>query len=311
MKINPYPGFEMNVNMFVGELTEAQTNEMVKQRVEGFSLPDDVLVQEVQIDGPDEGQKLNLRILKSKDAPASLPVIMDFHGGGWVMGDSKGDDARNIELMRGTPAIIVGVDYRLSNAEVHFPAPHKDALCAYQWVLDHAKEFGGDPENVALYGTSAGANLVGGLQLKIRDTGLPEPKLCVMNCPALGLGITDSKRYLGLIGDDDAPFNTMAEYIYRPADGTVPSYYAFPSFCPDVSKLGPTMMVVGEYDPLRDEGIQYACRLLSAGVSCELYVAPGVSHGFCGNTQHPFTKHVVKGICGSMRRAFGKEIIEF
>lgn len=311
MKTTPYPGFEEQVRLYVGDITEAEAMEIIMKAMTKFDCPDDVSVEDIQIDGPDEGQKLTLRIMKYKDAPANTPVVIDFHGGGWVGGDNDADNSRNLEIMKGTPCIMVGVNYRLSNAEVHFPAPHEDALCAYKWVISHAQEFGGDPNNVALYGTSAGGNIVAGLQLKLRDLGLQQPKICIMNCPAMDWGMTTSKKYLGLVGDHDTPYHMLAEHQFYPADGTIPSYYAFPSFCPDVSKLGPTMMIMGEYDPLRSEGVEYACRLLDAGVSCEMYVAPGVSHAFCGQIDHPLVRHVVRGICGSLRRAFGMEIVDF
>ena len=92
--------------------------------------------------------------------------------------------------------------------------------------------------------------------------------------------------------------------------GTVPSYYAFPSFCADLEGLPPHYIVVGEYDTLRDDGINYAVRLLQTGVPCEMVVAPRVGHGFCV-VDHPLTHWVHKGICGSLRREFQMEITEF
>lgn len=316
MKIIPYPGLEDDVRMYSEDLTPEQIDAIMGPKIQqmlSYALPDSIEVVDIAIPGPDEGQQIPLHILRPKGLTEPVPVVIDFHGGGWVQGEAKADDSRNSQIMASIPCLFVAPDYRLSNSTVHFPAPHLDAVAVYEWVIAHIGEYGGDGSRVALYGTSAGGNIAAGLQLKIRDTGLPQPTVCIFNCPALGKGDEfASKQALGKgIGPSDLPFFQQAEYIYEPANGQPPSYYAFPAYCPDVSGLGPTAFILGEYDPLRSEALAYACRVLDAGNPTEIHVVSGVSHAFCGNIEAPLVQHTVRGIAATLRRWFGMEITAF
>lgn len=93
-------------------------------------------------------------------------------------------------------------------------------------------------------------------------------------------------------------------------NGALPNYYAMPGYCRDLKYLSPTCIIVAEYDPLRDDGLAYAGRLMQEGVPCEVIIAPRVGHGFCV-VDHPLTRWVHNGICASMRREFGMEVIDF
>ena len=309
MKMIPFPGMEDSVRMYTEDLSPEEANALMApmmQKMLSFALPDDIEAIDFAIPGPDEGQTIPLHMLRPKSLEANAPVVIDFHGGGWIQGDAKADDSRNCQIISFLPCIFVAPNYRLSNESVHFPAPHLDALAVYQWALEHIEEYGGDSSRIALYGTSAGANIAAGLQLKIRDLGLPQPAVCIFNCPALYKGTTPSKQAIGKsIGPANTPFFQQAEYIYEPANGQTPSYYAFPLYCPDVSGLGPTSLILGEYDPLRSEGLTYACRLLDAEVPTEIHVVSGVSHAFCGDTESPLVVHTVKGIAVTLARWFG------
>lgn len=312
MNVVPYPGYESHIDVnFNGPTSKKESQAEVEQSVREYRISAGTTIEDRTIPGPDEGQELNLRLIKPANLPEKAPVVIDFHGGGWVGGDNDIDNARNIAIAEATPCIIAAVEYRLTNDEVHFPSPLHDAIAAYRWVHEHAEEFGGDPENLALNGTSSGANITGGLQLYLRDTNYPvQPKLTILNCPITKRGPSGSKAQIGILGDPNAPFATDVEYRYLPADGSSPSYYAFPGYCPDLSKLGPTMIIVGEYDPLRDEGLEYGTRILKAGSPCEIIVAPRVTHGFC-IMDRPLTHWVHRGIAASLRREFGMDIVEF
>jgi acetyl esterase len=316
MKIIPYPGLEDDVRMYSEDLPEEEAAQIMAPKIAAmlaYRRPETIEAIDFAIPGPDEGQQIPLHILKSKNAPEHAPVVIDFHGGGWTQGEAKADDSRNCQILEHIPCIFVAPDYRLSNEAVHFPAPHEDALAVYRWAIEHIAEYGGDPKRIALYGTSAGGNLAAGLQLRIRDLGLQQPSVCIFNCPAMGKGMDfASKRALGKsIGPANTPFALQGEYIYEPATGQAPSYYAFPYYCPDVSGLGPTEFILGEYDPLRSEALEYACRVLQSGSPTEIHVVSGVSHAFCGNLESPLTHHVVRGIAATLRRWFGMEIVEF
>lgn len=309
MKIIPFPGLEDDVRMYVEDLSREEVDAIMAPKIQemlAYKLPSNIEVIDFEIPGPDEGQSIPLHMVRPKGLKPNAPVVIDFHGGGWIQGEGKADDSRNCQIISFLPCIFIAPDYRLSSETMHFPAPHLDALAVYQWALEHVGEYGGDQSRIALYGTSAGGNIAAGLQLKIRDLGLPQPAVCIFNCPALSKGETPSKQSIGKgIGPANTLFAHQAEYIYDPPTGQIPSYYAFPSFCPDLSGLGPTSVIIGEYDPLRSEGLAYATRLLDAGVPTEIHVVSGVSHAFCGNIKAPLVKHTVKGIAMTLSRWFG------
>ena len=316
MNATAYPGYEYHLNLFEimahGTDEEKTAAREAQQRyITGYTKPEGMTIAERTIPGGD-GQDMRLRVFTPAGLPERAPIVIDVHGGGWVAGSLDIDNYRCIALAEGTPAIVVSVEYRLSNAEVHFPAPLLDCCAALRWVGEHAGELGGDETRIALHGTSAGANLCAGLALYVRDFGGPKLSLVILNCPALSLENTYSKRLypqFALCTDAkrDAP-----EMIYLGAEqfGRTPSYYAFPGCCSDLEGLAPHYVIVGEYDTLRDDGLRYATRLLETGVPCELQVAPRVGHGFCV-VDHPLTRWVHKGVCASLRREFGMDIVEF
>jgi len=315
MEPKAYPGYEYNVNLYrimaMGtEEEKAEAREAQRKYISAYTKPDDLRMEDITIPGGD-GQDMKLRVFTPAGLPENAPIVMDVHGGGWVAGSLDIDNYRCIALATGTPAIVVSVDYRLCNAEVHFPAPLMDCYAAVMWLSEHAAEIGGDAKRIALHGTSAGANLCAGLALYIRDHSGPDLSLVVLNCPPLFLKNTYSRRqfpWFVLNTDDkrDAP-----EMVFLgDLNGAVPSYYAFPGYCTDLEGLPPHYIICGEYDTLRDDGVDYAVRLLQTGVPCEMQVAPRVGHGFCV-VDHPLTHWVHAGICGSLRREFGMEIVEF
>ena len=316
MAVSAYPGYEYHLNLYQilangteEEKAAAQTEQ--RKYISEYTLPAGMKMEDRMISGGD-GQEMAIRIYTPANLPQKAPVIMDVHGGGWVGGNLDIDNYRCIALASGTPAIVVSVDYRLSRPNgVHYPQPLLDCYAALMWIANHAEEIGGDPSRIALHGTSAGANLCAGLALYVRDHVGPDLKLVVLNCPALFLENTFSKRQYPQFALAPATKREAPEQIYL-ADqrGSRPPYYAMPGYCDDLEGLPPHFVIVGEYDTLRDDGLSYATRLLQTGVPCELLVAPRVGHGFCV-VDHPLTHWVHKGICASLRRQFGMDITEF
>ena len=316
MNRGAYPGYEYHLNLYqiIAHGTEEEKSaarEAQRKYISGYTMPEGLTIADRIISGGDH-QDMTIRIYKPAGLPEGAPIIMEVHGGGWVGGSLDIDNYRCIALATGTPAIVVGVDYRLSvPGGVHFPQPLMDCHAALTWLEKHGAKLGGDPKRIALHGTSAGANLCAGLALYIRDHGGPELSLVALNCPVLHLENTYSKRLYPQYALAAPIKRESADAIYLGGfDGGIPSYYAFPGYCTDLEGLPPHYIVVGEYDTLRDDGINYAVRLLQTGVPCELVVAPRVGHGFCV-VDHPLTHWVHKGICGSLRREFGMEITEF
>lgn len=315
MEATAYPGYEYHLNLYqiIAHGSDEEKNaarEAQRKFISEYTKPEGMRIQDRVIPGGD-GQDMTIRIFTPAGLPEKAPIVVDIHGGGWVGGNLDIDNYRCIALASGTPAIVVSVDYRLASDAIHFPTPLMDCYAALLWLQAHAAEIGGDPERIALHGTSAGGNLCAGLALYVRDHVGPDLSLVVLNCPALYLENTYSKQQypqfaLGAETKREAP-----ELIYLgDTNGAAPSYYAFPGYCTDLEGLPPHYVIVGEYDVLRDDGLMYATRLLQTGVPCELQVAPRVGHGFCV-VDHPLTRWVHKGICGSLRRQFGMEIVDF
>lgn len=316
MNAVPYPGYEYHLNLYQiiahgSPEEQAAARESQRKSISEYTVPKGMRIEERTIPGGD-GQDMTLRVYTPAGLPENAPIIMEVHGGGWVGGSLDIDNYRCITLASGTPAIVVGVDYRLSvPGGVCFPQPLMDCYAALTWLGEHGGELGGDPGRIGLHGTSAGANLCAGLALYVRDHGGPELSLAVLNCPVLTMENTFSKQQYPQFALGTPVKREGAECTYLGGfDGGRPSYYAFPGYCPDLEGLPPHYIVVGEYDTLRDDGLDYAVRLLQTGVPCELVSAPRVGHGFCV-VDHPLTHWIHKGICASFRREFGMEIAEF
>ena len=318
MNVTAYPGYEYHLNLYdiIANGTaeeQAAAREAQRKFISEYTVPEGLTMKDITIEGGD-GQPMKLRIYTPANLPEKAPILLEIHGGGWVGGSLDIDNYRCIALASGTPCIVVGVDYRLSaKGGVHFPQPMMDCYAALNWVHDHAAEFGGDPERIALHGTSAGANLCEGIALYSRDHGGPAIKLVILNCPPMGVKNTTSKQQFpqfALSGQGAKKCDTPEQIYVQDALGQKPSYYAFPDYCDDLEGLPPHYVVVGEYDTLRDEGIEYAVRLLKTGIPCELQVAPRVGHGFCV-VDHPLTRWVHSGMCASLRREFGMEVTDF
>lgn len=237
-----------------------------------------VEIREVRAPGLDGGPEVPLRAYRPQGAQGPLPVIYRIHGGGFVNGHVDREHASNVGLSRELGALVVGVNYRLA-PEHPYPAALDDCYAG----LCHLREFAGDPERLVLFGTSAGGGLAAGLALRVRDQGGPPISFQLLNCPELDDRLaTPSMRAF-----TDTPQWTLWKavfswdsYLGPGVRGTARvSPYAAPARATDLRGLPPTYVAVAEFDPLRDEGIDYARELLRAGVSTELHLFPGTFHG--------------------------------
>ncbi len=307
--IKPYKGYE---NHLTSCLAKKESEEELKavqaqgKELMSYTLPEDMTMEDIEIDGPDEGQKITLRIYRPSGLAEKAPVVLEIHGGGWVGGNLEIDNYRCIELAKRTPCVVIGVAYRLSSKEVCYPKPLMDCYTALNYIADHADELGVDVGKIAVHGTSAGANLAAGLALYVRDFGGPAISLTVLNCPVLSMEYVHDTAFQQL-----KDYRMRAEkpdenvdYIYLGGyTEDTPPIYAFPGYCKDLTGLGPHMVVIGEYDTLRGDGMRYVKSLLEAGVPCEAILAPRVGHGFC-TVKQPLTEWVHEGIAMSLRREF-------
>ena len=213
--------------------------------------------------------------------PGPFPVLVFFHGGGFVIGDLDDYDGTCRELCAGAGCIVVSVAYRLA-PEHRFPAATDDCLAATRWVGRHAASFGGDPARIALAGDSAGGNLATVTALRIRDEG--GPALCAQ---LLVYPVTDHvARETASMRDNAEGYlltrATMRWFVdhYLGPEGDPHHPHAFPLQAASLAGLPPALVVTAEYDPLRDEGEAYAAALEAAGMTTTLRRYDGAIHGF-------------------------------
>ncbi|RRR44053.1 alpha/beta hydrolase [Mycolicibacter terrae] len=212
---------------------------------------------------------------------AAHPVLVFYHGGGFVVGDLDTHDAICRLTCRDAEVVVLSIDYRLA-PEHPAPAALDDAYAAFRWAHDHAAELGGIPGCVAVGGDSAGGNLAAGVALLARDDGGPAPTLQWLIYPVTDMAAQTRSRTLFadgyLLTKHDIDWFT-AQYVGRSRlDPTDPRLS--PLLAPDLSGVAPALIAVAGFDPLRDEGEQFATLLRDAGVVVDLRRMRSLTHGF-------------------------------
>jgi acetyl esterase len=203
--------------------------------------------------------------------------LVYIHGGAFVLGDLDHEDESCYALARAAQCVIVAVDYRLA-PEARYPMPLEDCYSALRWLVDNAGQLAVDTRRVGVCGCSAGGALAAGLALLARDRGGPSLGLQMLLHPVLDASMS-SESMRPEINDDHEAQGLMWEYYLGGPRAEAP-VYASPASCEDLVGLPPAYIAVAEFDALRDEGIRYAQRLTSAGVSTELHLWPGAPHAF-------------------------------
>jgi acetyl esterase len=239
------------------------------------------------------------------DGPA--PALLVLHGGGFVMGSIDAVHADATTLARELAAVVVAVGYRLA-PEHPYPAAIEDCWTALCWLAGAAGGLGADPGRIGVLGRSAGGGLAAALALMTRDRGGP-PLVCQHLCvPALDDRLeTESMRaYTDTPTWDRASAAATWAHYLGPEPGKV-SPYAAPARATDLRDLPPAYVSTTAYDPLRDEGILYALRLMQAGVSVELHTFPGTFHVSGLITAAAVTRRMIAEELTTLRRALAPD----
>jgi acetyl esterase len=247
----------------------------MQRQAQNLNAPKDVEARDLQVDGA-EGP-IGARLYTPAGASATTPGLIYFHGGGFAIGDLETHDGHCRRLTSFAGVRVLAVDYRLA-PEHPFPAGHDDCLAATRWAFDHAAEIGFDPSRIAVGGCSAGGNLAASVSIDLKN----DPKRRLAFQLLLYPGIwpeqeTQSRR------DLDGPVLTRAAIAWFDkclAVGSHPQSGRAQLGKADLAGAPPALVVTAGYDPLKDEGRDYAARLNAAGVEAAHVEYSGMVHDF-------------------------------
>lgn len=260
------------------EREPAEVREEVEQTAADIAPEPEAVAQIENRTIPGPAGEIPIRIYRP-EGTEPLPILVYFHGGGWVLGSLEVADPICRSLANRARCLVVSVAYRLA-PEHKFPAAPEDAYAATQWVADNAAAIGGSGA-IAVAGDSAGGNLAAVVALMARDKGGPSLAYQVLFYPITDYGF-DTKSYEQyaegyLLSKADMVWFWNC-YLAFPEDGDRP--YASPLLAKDPSNLPPALIITAEYDVLRDEGEMYGDLLIAAGVCAKNTRYRGTIHGF-------------------------------
>jgi acetyl esterase/lipase len=248
---------------------------------EGKSAAPDPAVASVDRTIPGSAGALPVRIFTPKNGAAPFPVVVYYHGGGWVIANKEVYDAGARAISKLANAVVISVDYR-QGPENKFPAAHDDAIATYKWALANAASIKGDPKKVALAGESAGGGLAVATGIAARDMKLQQPTAIVSVYPIAG---TDTNTASYQENAQAKPLSKPAmewffrNYLNGPQDYKDPRVNLVAA---DLRGLPPVTIINAQIDPLRSDGEQLADRLDAASVDVAQKTFPGVTHEFFG-----------------------------
>jgi acetyl esterase len=262
--------------------TPAEARENLRETVRAVQGPQIALhsVREMHVRG-DEGQ-LRARLYCTDDGDNGVPgpLVVYYHGGGWVTGDLDTHDQPCRLLARSSGARVLSVEYRVS-PEHRFPAPVRDALAAFRDVVARAGELGTDPRRIAVAGDSAGGHLAAVTAQQCVADGGPAPAFQLLIYPVTDSArVSQSRRTFaeGFVLTKENMDWYEQHFLGDDTDRSDPR--VSPLLAGELAGVAPALVVTAGFDPLRDEGEAYARRLQEAGVRALLRRHPGYLHGF-------------------------------
>ncbi|AMM52817.1 lipase [Rufibacter sp. DG15C] len=255
---------------------------------------------------PVQGGQIHARVYTPKTGKSSYPVIVYYHGGGWVIADLNTYDGSARGLAEQADAIVVSVAYRQA-PEHKYPTAHNDAFAAYKWALANAASMKGDPKKVAVVGESAGGNLAAAVSMMARDQKVQMPVHQLLVYPIASYNTTSpSYQKYAKAKPLDKPMMEwfFKQYLNSPADGKKPWIDLVNA---NLKGLPPTTIVAAEIDPLASEGQTLNDKLKAAGVETDYQKYDGVTHEFFGMaTVLPEAKNAQAQAGMALKQAFNK-----
>jgi acetyl esterase len=253
--------------------------------------------------------KVELRIFRPAGNHAVLPVVMYFHGGGWVLGDADTYDRFVREIVNGSGAVVVFVEYSRSPEE-RYPVPLEECYAATQWVAEHASEIGVAAGRIAVAGDSAGGNIAAAVTMLAKQRSGPRIAAQVLIYPVTTA--TFDTPSFEQFGSDHFLTREVTrwfwhQYVPDRAQDSEPTACPLTASLDQLKGLPPALIITAECDVLRDEGEYYARKLLQAGVSatCTRYL--GAIHGFMGVNalaETPAARAATAQVNGMLRQVF-------
>lgn len=269
------------------ELSDLTPERSRKRMVAGINkvrsyiqYPDEVIYEVKEECIPVSGSDvITLRIYRAT-TDTDRPLIVYFHGGGWVQGNLDTHDNSCRRLAKQNNAVVVSVDYRLA-PEHPFPIPGEDCFTATIWAFEHARSMGADPDKLIVAGDSAGGNMAAVVALMARDRKGPRIALQVLIYPTLDATLSMPsvhKLGKGYLLTEEMMHWYRDHYCGKEPDKKQP--YLSPVFAADLTRLPPALIITAEFDPLKDDGEVYAKRLKEAGNEVVFKEYKGMIHAF-------------------------------
>jgi acetyl esterase len=283
--------------------TPEEARESIRSRTDALGPVEDVAaVADHRV--PVAGGEITVRMY-SPGGSGPHPVLVYYHGGGWVIGDLYTHDGLCRSLANAARCAVLSVDYRLA-PEFKYPVAAEDSYAGLRWAVGNAARLDIDRHRVAVGGDSAGGNLATVVALMARERGGPALVHQTLIYPVTDHGL-DTPSYLenatGYVLTREGMRWFWGHYLARESQGREP--YASPLRAPSLAGLPPALVITAECDPLRDEGEAYAARLRDAGVPVTLTRYAGMFHGFVRMTRIlDKARTAVDEIAGSLQKAF-------
>ena len=273
-----------------------------------FQVPPDKVekvfkVEDRTIPGP--AGSIPIRVY-TPEGSGPFPVLVFFHGGGWVICDLDSHDAPCRALTNKVGCVTVSIDYRLA-PEHKFPAGVEDCFAATKWVAGHAKELNVDPNRLAVGGDSAGGNLSAVIAQLARDAGGPKIAFQLLVYPATEaeLDTYSHKTFTDYFLTKEDIVWFWGHYLRSPSDRKDPR--VAPALAKSLKGLPPALIITAEFDPLRDEGEAYGEKLRAAGVPVSATRYEGMIHGFFSMADVlDKGKQAIEESAAALRKAFAK-----
>ena len=237
-------------------------------------------IEDHEVPGAGDDQAVPVRVYRRTDASGALGAIISIHGGAFVAGSYDDMQAADEALADHLGCVVVAVEYRLA-PEHRYPAPADDCYAALCWVAANASMLDIDPDAIVVYGGSAGGALAASIALRARDEGGPSIRAQVLMIPVIHdrLDTASTLQMPENPGFSGNGARGMWALYLGDVDRDATHHYAAPGRARSLAGLPPAYIRVHGRDPLRDEGIEYASRLMAAGVEVELHCMPGMFHG--------------------------------